>query len=124
MKKVVIKSYEEFKAMTLAAARNEGTTMEANVHYFENVETLVRLLTPDNRALLRTIRDEKPKSVADLARMTGRAEPNLFRTIEKLTAIGLVELLDENRRKVPIAKELKFQIEINPYEDVDQLVRV
>jgi predicted transcriptional regulator len=124
MTNVVIKSYEEFKAMTLAAARNEGAAMEANVHYFENVEALVRLLTPDNRALLRTIRDEKPKSVADLARMTGRAEPNLFRTIEKLIAIGLVELLDENRRKVPVAKALKFQIEIDPFENNDQLVRI
>ena len=124
MTKLAIKSYSEFKEMTLAAARDGGPRITPNTHYFENVETLVRLLTPENRELLRIIRDQKPNSVAELARLSGRAEPNLFRTIEKLTAIGLVELREENRRKVPIAKPFKFQIEIDPYKNEDLLVRV
>jgi hypothetical protein len=47
---------------------------------------LIRLLTVDNRSLLRTIRDSKPLSVAELARLTNRAEPNLLRTLGKLEA--------------------------------------
>lgn len=34
--------------------------------------------------LLRTIRDARPQSVDELARLTNRAEPNLLRTLGKL----------------------------------------
>jgi predicted transcriptional regulator len=43
-------------------------------------------------ALLRLLRDAKPQSVAELARLTNRAEPNLLRTLNKLEAFGLVEM--------------------------------
>ena len=58
----------------------------------ESAEALVRLLTPDNRSLLRVIRDSRPQSVAELARLTNRAEPNLLRTLSKLEAFGLLEM--------------------------------
>jgi predicted transcriptional regulator len=37
-------------------------------------------------------RDAKPQSVAELARLTHRAEPNLLRTLNKLEAFGLLEM--------------------------------
>ena len=49
----------------------------------DSAEALIRLLTPENRSLLRVIRDAKPQSVAALARLTNRAEPNLLRTLGK-----------------------------------------
>ena len=68
----------------------------------ESAEALLRLLTPDNRSLLRTIRDAKPQSIAELARLTHRAEPNLIRTLGKLEAFGLLEMRTVNRRRVPM----------------------
>ena len=124
MTDIVIKSYEDFKAMTLTAARREGVTMSPNTHYFENAAALLRLLTCDNRDLLRLIRDQKPSSVAELARLTGRAEPNLFRTLEKLVAVGLVEMRDKGRCKMPVVHNIKFQIDIDPFEDADRLIRI
>lgn len=124
MAQIVIKSYEDFKTLTLAAIRKEGVTMTPNTHYFENAAALLRLLTCDNRDLLRMIRDEKPQSVAELARLTGRAEPNLFRTLDKLVAVGLVEMRDKGRRKMPVVNDVKFRIDIDPFEDADTLVRI
>jgi predicted transcriptional regulator len=37
------------------------------------------------------IRDRKPKSVAELVAMSGRAQPNLTRTFSKMQAAGLVK---------------------------------
>ena len=124
MAQIVIKSYEDFKTLTLAAIRKEGVTMTPNAQYFENAAALLRLLTCDNRDLLRMIRDEKPQSVAELARLTGRAEPNLFRTLDKLVAVGLVEMRDKGRRKMPVVNDVKFRIDIDPFEDADTLVRI
>jgi predicted transcriptional regulator len=51
---------------------------------FNSVDALVRLLTPENQRLLALIRDRKPGSVTELVEMTGRAQPNLTRTLAKL----------------------------------------
>ena len=87
----------------------------------ESAEALLRLLTPDNRSLLRTIRDAKPQSIAELARLTKRAEPNLLRTLGKLEAFGLLEMRIVNRRRVPTAKVGMLHIEIDPYALGDRI---
>ena len=60
----------------MAVARGERSAQaDAAKWSFNSVEALVRLLTPENRQLLALIRDRKPKSVAELVQMTGRAQP-------------------------------------------------
>lgn len=69
---------------------------------FNSVEALVRLLTPENRQLLSLIRARKPESMTELREWTGRAQPNLSRTLAKLEAAGLVTMKPGNgRHKVP-----------------------
>ena len=87
----------------------------------ESAEVLMRLLTPDNRDLLRVIRDTKPQSVAELARLTKRAGPNLLRTLAKLEAFGLVEMRTVNRRRMPVALLEKLWVEIDPYAMADRI---
>jgi energy-coupling factor transporter ATP-binding protein EcfA2 len=70
-------------------------------HNEDSAEAVIRLLTPESRNLLRTIRDRKPQSVAELARLTNRAEPNLLDTLEKLEDFGLLEMHDVDQRRVP-----------------------
>lgn len=82
---------------------------------------LLRLLTPDNRSLLRTIRDSKPQSVAELARLTKRAEPNLLRTLGKLKSFGLLEMRLVDRRRVPTALIGVLHVEIDPYAMTDRI---
>jgi predicted transcriptional regulator len=88
---------------------------------FNSVAALVRLLTPDNRQLLALIRDRKPRSVAELVQMTGRAQPNLTGTLAKLEAAGFITMKVVGRRKAPSAAIKKIVVEIDPYSDRDRL---
>jgi predicted transcriptional regulator len=95
---------------------------DAHVPSVESAEALLRLLTPENRSLLRTIRDTEPQSVAELARLTKRAEPNLLRTLGKLEAFGFLEMRMVGRRKVPTATVGMLRLEIDPYAMADHIV--
>ena len=76
-----------------AVARGErAAPADAGKPSFNSVDALVRLLTPENRQLLALIRDRKPGSVAELVQMTGRAQPNLTRTLAKLEAAGFIRM--------------------------------
>ena len=109
---------EEMKAV----ARGERSApADAARPSFNSVEAVVRLLTPENRQLLAIIRDRKPPSVAALAEMTGRAQPNLTRTLAKLEAAGLITMKAHGRRKAPSAAVRKIVVEIDPYSDRDRL---
>ncbi|MHB8530638.1 MAG: HVO_A0114 family putative DNA-binding protein [Caulobacteraceae bacterium] len=81
----------------------------------ESVEALMRLLTPENRELLRIIRDEQPASVAALARLAHRAEPNLARTLGKPEAAGLVAFKSDGRRRAPISLARRFSVHVDPF---------
>ena len=110
--------FEEMKAVARGEIPVPPGAAEPSV---ESAEVLLRLLTPDNRGLLRTIRDAKPQSVAELARLTRRNEPNLLRTLAKLEAFGLVEMRTVDRRRVPVAKLEKLHLEIDPYTMADRI---
>jgi predicted transcriptional regulator len=88
---------------------------------FESIDAIARLLTPENRQLLAAIRDRKPQSVAELADMTGRAQPNLTRTLAKLEAAGFVRMTTIGRRKAPTASVRKIVVEIDPFSSRDRL---
>ena len=109
---------EEMKAV---ARGEQPAPAEAAKASFSSVEAVVRLLTPENRQLLAIIRDRKPQSVAALAEMTGRAQPNLTRTLAKLEAAGLITMEAQGRRKAPSAAVKKIVVEIDPYSDHDRL---
>ena len=105
-----------------ATARGERTAPpDAGKPSFNSVEALVRLLTPDNRRLLALIRDRKPGSVAELVELTGRAQPNLTRTLAKLEAAGFIRMKTVGRRKAPSVAVKKIVVEIDPYSRRDRL---
>jgi predicted transcriptional regulator len=117
-----IQSHESLKREMMAVARGEKPApKDAALPSFNSIEALTRLLTPENRALLATIRDRKPQSISELAEMTGRAQPNLTRTLAKLEAVGFVRMRVVNRRKVPTASVRKLHVEIDPFSQNDRL---
>ena len=88
-----IQSMKNLKKEMLSVARGEiKPPADAAQVTFESVEAVIRLLTPENRVLLATIDQQKPVSIADLARLVKRAEPNVSRTLGKLEALGFVRL--------------------------------
>jgi predicted transcriptional regulator len=78
-------------------------------------------LTPENRHLLALIRDRNPRSIAELVELTGRAQPNLTRTLAKLKAAGIITMKSVGRRKTPSVTIKKIVVEIDPFSERDQL---
>lgn len=106
-----------------AVARGERpASADAAKPSFNSVDAVVRLLTPENRELLAMIRDRKPQSVAELVQMSGRAQPNLTRTLAKMEAAGFITMKAVGRRrKAPSATVKRIVVEIDPYSDRDRL---
>lgn len=116
-----VQSLQDLEAEMRAVARGERPApADAAMSSFNSVDALLRLLTPENRELLAVIRDRKPQSIAELAEITGRAAPNLTRTLAKLEAVGFVQMRTVERRKVPTAAVHRLRVEIDPFSQNDR----
>jgi len=120
----------KYKVQNLRALREEMKTVargerpapvSAAKPSFNSVDAVVRLLTPENRQLLAIIRDRKPQSVAELVAMSGRAQPNLTRTLAKMESAGFITMKAIGRRKAPSVAVKKIVVEIDPCADRDLL---
>lgn len=118
-----VQSLRELRDEMKAVARGQKPApADAARPSFNSVEALVRLLTPENRRLLSLIRDRKPESMTELREWTGRAQPNLSRTLAKLEAAGLVTMKPgSGRRKVPQVRVRKITVQIDPCGEQDRL---
>lgn len=116
-----IQSMKQLKAEMLAVTRGRRQPpVDAGQMSFDSVEAVMRLLTPDNRQLLAVIEKNRPTSVADLARMVGRAESNVSRTLSKLVAGGFVRLRPgAGKAKVPevVIHRLTVDIDVCRFDD-------
>lgn len=122
MKRYKIQSLASLEEEMRAVARGERPApSDAAKPSFNSVEAVVRLLTPENRALLAMIRDKKPQSVAELVQLSGRSQPNLTRTLAKLEAAGFITMKALGRRKAPSVAVSKIVVEIDPCSEHDQL---
>jgi predicted transcriptional regulator len=122
MKRAKVQSLQSLREEMKAVARGERPAPpDAAKPSFNSVEAVVRLLTADNRRLLALIRDRKPQSVAELVEITGRAQPNLTRTLAKLEAAGFIRMKTVGRRKAPSVAVKRIVVEIDPYSDRDRL---
>jgi predicted transcriptional regulator len=65
--------------------------------YFESLEAVRAALTETRLALLRLIRERKPQSVAELARIAKRDFKAVYRDVEALRALGLIQTTDRRR---------------------------
>jgi predicted transcriptional regulator len=116
-----IQSLEDLEAEMRAVAQGKKRApADAARASFQSVGALIRLLTPENRHLLAIIRDRKPQSINELAEITGRAAPNLTRTLAKLEAVGFVHMQTVQRRKVPTSIVGKLHVEIDPFSPNDR----
>jgi len=110
--KVGIMTYENFKKYTKAiACGNYKPKKKEPKIWFESIETMSQVLSSRNVELLKLIEKEKPQSLKELAEISGRQTSNLSRTLKTFQKYGIVDLIDNNKRKIPVVKGTSFEIE-------------
>jgi len=79
---------------------------------------LLAALSPESLELLRVILRERPATIGELVERTGRAQPNVSRSLQLLARHGLVRLTRIGRevRPEPMASELRLNLESGTYE--------
>jgi predicted transcriptional regulator len=60
--------------------------------WFDSWRQLAGVLSDENRSLLRLMQQKQPRTVLELAALSGRAASNLSRTLRHLERHGLVKL--------------------------------
>lgn len=90
--------------------RTNGGAKRLPTVWFPSTATMAAVLSEENRALLRVIRDAKPKTLTELAVLSGRQVPNLSRTLRMMEGYGLVELTRNVRDVRPTALATEFLV--------------
>ena len=84
----------------------EGKINESEPHKIvsRTTEDIVKILTRERIRLLHIIRENKPESISELARILDRKEPNVHNDLTFLEGIGLLEIKKGRNhvKKVPV----------------------
>lgn len=108
---VGIMPQEKIRERMLSIARGEYKPKPGEPKiWFTSMKSLSEVLSDENRELLKVMRDTKPESISALAKISGRRQGNLSRTLKTMSQYGIVELKRENRHVRPIAKGVEFRI--------------
>lgn len=113
MKAIVIgvMPQKQIRARMIAIAKGEYKPKAGEPKiWFTSMRSVAEVLSDQNRALLKVIRDTNPESVSVLARMTGRQPGNLSRTLKTMSRYGLVDLRREKSHVRPVVKATEFRI--------------
>jgi predicted transcriptional regulator len=113
MKAIVIgvMPQDQIRKRMIAIARGEYKPKPGEPKiWFTSMKSVAEVLSDQNRALLKVIRETNPDSVAVLARTTGRQPSNLSRTLKTMSRYGLVDLRKEKRHIRPVVKATDFRI--------------
>jgi predicted transcriptional regulator len=102
---------DQIRERMMAIARGEYKPKASDPKiWFTSMKSLAEVLSDDNRALLKVIRESQPDSISVLAELTGRKQSNLSRTLKTMSGYGLVEMKRENRHVRPVVNATEFQI--------------
>ena len=97
------------RMLHIAAGTYKPASDEPKI-WFTSMRSLAEVLSDENRALLRVIRELEPDSIKALSQATGRKSSNLSRTLKTMSGYGIVELIKTNRQVKPVVKATEFEI--------------
>jgi len=118
-----IASREAIKRRTIAIARGDfHTTPDEPRVWFSSLESFAKVLSEKNMLLLETIRRGQPRSLAELAKLSGRAISNLSRTLHSMERFGLIEFREEDGKKAPVVRyeRVKLDLELDGNQPTPQ----
>ena len=84
--------------------------------YFDSIDTMRSVLTDKRLSILKTIREQQPKSVYELAKLLGRDLKNVNQDLKLLADVGLVTLEKaetDKKRMIPHVDYNKILLEIS-----------
>jgi predicted transcriptional regulator len=112
--KIGIASYEQIKARTLAIARGERRPDPGEPKiWFTSLDSVAKILSPENRKLLQAIVDTSPRSLQDLADTVGREKSNVSRTLKTMEKYGFVTIEKSEGRVVPKVPNERVSFELS-----------
>jgi predicted transcriptional regulator len=123
--KIGIASYEQMKARTMAIARGEHRAAPGEPKvWFTSIESVAKVLSAGNRELLKVIAEQKPQSIDELAKLTGRKKSNLSRTLRTMEGYGIVQLDRGERGRVAASvKHDRFTVDVTLTEGLTMNAR-
>ncbi|HEV7814689.1 MAG TPA: helix-turn-helix domain-containing protein, partial [Janthinobacterium sp.] len=77
------------RSLAIAAGTLQRGEDDPNV-WFPSVSAAIRVLSDENMALLKFIREQRPESVSKLADALGKQAPNVSRSLHTMEQFGLV----------------------------------
>ncbi len=113
--KVGIMTYAQMKARTVAIARGQYRPLPSDPKvFFTSIESMSQVLSSGNQSLLAIILAQRPRSLQELAAITGRKKPNLSRTLHTMERYGLVKLEKGERGCVtPLVLHDSVSVDLN-----------
>ena len=114
---IQIKSREqadkEFASVFNKARSGKNVSLQKGV-YFTSLEAVRNLLTEKRLELLHLIRQHSPKSISEIAKISGRDFKNVHTDLKILQGYGLVEINVTKKVKKPLSQRIFI-----PYQAVN-----
>lgn len=110
--KLITMPREQFQKRMLDVVTGR-TKLNKDEHkvWFSSMKSLSEVLSDNNVRLLKMIEETQPKTLKDLAELSGRQVSNLSRTLKTMERYGIVELKKISRSVEPVVKASQFSIQ-------------
>lgn len=107
-----IMSFGDYKKRSLSIARGEYKPEgdEPKI-WFESLQSMAQVLSSENQELLKIILEQKPESLRELEKATGRSSSNLSRTLKLMARYGIVKIEKQRRTIKPIVEATDFKVQ-------------
>ena len=100
------------RSLAIAAGTRRRGMDEPNV-WFPSVSAMARVLSDENMALLKVIRETHPDSMDALAKAVGKQAPNVSRSLHTMAEYGLVKLVKQGRTVVPKVTSVHVSVDLS-----------
>ena len=88
------------RSLAIAAGTRKHADDEPNV-WFPSIAAMARVLSDENMALLKAVREQQPDSMDSLAKVVGKHAPNVSRSLHTMAEYGLVKFIKNGRTVTP-----------------------
>ena len=100
------------RALAIAAGTRQRAKGDPDV-WFPTVTAMTRVLSDENMALLKFVREHHPESMDALAKAVGKHAPNVSRSLHTMAQYGLVKLTKNGRTVIPQATSERVTVDFS-----------